>query len=116
MSPLQTIFDVANCRGMAVAGREDDAFVTFTAVADLAAVVARAVDCGDGVGWPVVGGVRGNRLSARRIAEIAERVRGAFVTLLFCFLPPLSLSLRVFQSIYRTSVHSCMHCSSILRL
>lgn len=48
--------------------------MTFTTVQDLAAVVAQAVEF-DGE-WPMVGGIRGNRLAVSKILEIGQRVRG----------------------------------------
>lgn len=59
---------------MVLAGHEDTAVLTLTAVADFAAVVARAVDC-EGR-WPVDGGICGNRLTFADILGIGERVRG----------------------------------------
>ena len=52
----------------------EDAIMTLTTVADLAAVVARAIDY-DGR-WPTTGGIRGNRLTFSQILEIGRRVRG----------------------------------------
>lgn len=50
--------------------------MTLTTAADLAAIVARAVDY-DGK-WPVNGGIRGNRVTYSQIIEIGERVRGEY--------------------------------------
>ncbi|KAM5350956.1 hypothetical protein ACJ41O_003679 [Fusarium nematophilum] len=73
LDPLQSVFDFQNGRAIVVDGHED-AIMTLTTVADLAAVVARAVDY-DGR-WPTTGGIRGNRLSFSEILEIGNRVRG----------------------------------------
>ncbi|KAI1074522.1 hypothetical protein F5B20DRAFT_563081 [Whalleya microplaca] len=73
VDPLQTVFDFENRRAIVVDGRED-AVMTFTTVADLAAVVAQAVDY-DGR-WPTTGGIRGNRLTFSQLLEIGRRVRG----------------------------------------
>lgn len=60
---------------MVVAGYEERAVMTLTTVADLAAIVARAVDCDDSQRWPLVGGIRGNRLTMKEIVDICRRVR-----------------------------------------
>ncbi|KAI9694550.1 MAG: hypothetical protein M1822_000166 [Bathelium mastoideum] len=73
VDPLQSVFDFKNRRAMVVEGRED-AIMTLTTVADLAAVVARAVEY-DGR-WPTTGGIGGNRLTFSQIFDIATRVRG----------------------------------------
>ncbi|KAH8590954.1 hypothetical protein B0O99DRAFT_654634 [Bisporella sp. PMI_857] len=74
VEPLQSVFDFQNRRAIIVDGHED-AILTVTTVADLAAVVARAVDY-DGR-WPAIGGIRGNRVTFSRILEIGSRVRGS---------------------------------------
>ena len=51
-----------------------DFIMTFTTAQDLAAVVAGAVDY-DGE-WPVIGGIRGNRVTVSQILKIGEKVRG----------------------------------------
>ena len=48
--------------------------MTLTTVADLASIVARAVDY-EGK-WPVTGGISGNRLTFSQIVEMGSRVRG----------------------------------------
>lgn len=73
LDPLQTVFDFEHRRAIVAEGHED-AIVTLTSVADLAAVVARAVDY-EGR-WPVAGGIRGNRISFSQLLEIGGRVRG----------------------------------------
>ncbi|KAI1409445.1 NAD(P)-binding protein [Hypoxylon sp. FL1857] len=75
VDPLQTIFDFQNKRAIVVDGHED-AIMTLTTVADLAAVVARAVDY-EGT-WPRIGGIRGNRVTFSQIIDIGRRVRGDF--------------------------------------
>ncbi|KAI9657634.1 MAG: hypothetical protein M1821_002810 [Bathelium mastoideum] len=77
VDPLQSVFDFKNRRAMVVEGRED-AIMTLTTVADLAAVVARAVEY-DGR-WPTTGGIGGNRLTFSQIFDIATRVRGSSFT------------------------------------
>ena len=72
--PLQTTFDFQNCRALVVEGYEDDTVMCMTLASDVAAVVARAVEY-EGE-WPVVGGIRGNRVTVRQMLEIGERVRG----------------------------------------
>ncbi|KAI0451675.1 NAD(P)-binding protein [Xylaria acuta] len=73
IDPLQTVFDFKNRRALVVDGHED-ATMTFTTAADVAAVVARAVDY-EGK-WPTTGGICGNRVSISQILEIGSRVRG----------------------------------------
>ncbi|KAH9906562.1 hypothetical protein F4778DRAFT_778952 [Xylariomycetidae sp. FL2044] len=74
LKPLETVFDFCHRRAMVVAGHEEDAVMTLTTVADLAAIVARAVAY-EGR-WPRTSGVVGNRLTFARILEIGEKVRG----------------------------------------
>ncbi|PGH27943.1 hypothetical protein AJ80_00197 [Polytolypa hystricis UAMH7299] len=78
VDPLQSVFDFENRRAIVVDGHED-AIMTLTTVADLATVVARAVDY-DGR-WPTTGGIRGNRLTFSQILEIGRRVRGHSFTI-----------------------------------
>jgi len=73
VTPLDTFIDFQNRRAIIVDGHED-AIMTLTAVQDVAAVVAQAVDY-EGE-WPKVGGIRGNRITVSRILEIGEVVRG----------------------------------------
>ncbi|KAJ0107300.1 hypothetical protein J7T55_015765 [Diaporthe amygdali] len=72
VDPLETVFDFQNRRAIVVDGHED-AIMTLTTAADLAAVVARAVDY-DGE-WPEIGGIRGNRMTFSQIIEIGEKIR-----------------------------------------
>lgn len=74
IDPLQSVFDFEHRRAIAVEGHED-AIMTLTTAADLATVVARAVEY-EGK-WPVRGGIRGNRVTFSEILEIGHRVRGA---------------------------------------
>ena len=66
------MFDYQNRRAIVVDGH--DYIMTFTAVQDLTAVVARAVEY-DGE-WPVIGGIQGNRVSVSQVLDIGEKVRG----------------------------------------
>jgi len=72
VAPLNTMFDFQNRRAITVEGH--DFVMTFTTVQDLAAVVAAAVEF-DGE-WPVIGGIRGNRVTVSQILKIGEKVRG----------------------------------------
>jgi hypothetical protein len=72
LEPLNTMINFQNRRAIVVDGY--DAIMTYTTVKDLAAVVARAVDLDDE--WPVVGGIRGNRVPISQILKIGEKVRG----------------------------------------
>lgn len=74
VDPLQTVFDFENRRAIVVDGHEG-AIMTLTTVADVAAIVSRAVDYEDR--WPLTGGIRGNRVTFSQILEIGRRVRGA---------------------------------------
>ncbi|KAI2462732.1 NAD(P)-binding protein [Annulohypoxylon bovei var. microspora] len=73
VDPLQTIFDFEHRRAIVVDGHED-AILTLTSVADLAAVVALAVDY-EGT-WPETSGIRGNRVTFSQILEVGQRIRG----------------------------------------
>ena len=73
VDPLQSVFDFENRRAIVVDGHED-AIMTLTTVADVAKIVARAVDY-EGT-WPRIGGIRGNRVTFSQILEIGEKVRG----------------------------------------
>ncbi|KAG8162427.1 hypothetical protein KVR01_008192 [Diaporthe batatas] len=73
VDPLDTVFDLQNCRAIAVDGHED-AVITFTAAADLASMVARAVDY-EGE-WPEIGGIRGNRVAFSQVIKLGEKIRG----------------------------------------
>jgi hypothetical protein len=66
------MFDFQNRRVIIVDGH--DFIMTFTTAQDLAAVVAGAVDF-DGE-WPVIGGIRGNRIAVSQLLKIGETVRG----------------------------------------
>lgn len=77
VAPLDTVFDFQNRRAIVVDGHEE-AVMTFTTAADLAALVARAVDYDDGE-WPEVSGIRGNRVTASQVIEIGEKIRGEMV-------------------------------------
>ncbi|EED19053.1 conserved hypothetical protein [Talaromyces stipitatus ATCC 10500] len=73
VNPLQTVFDFANRRAMVVDGYED-AIMTLTTVSDVAAVVARAVEYAGK--WPMIGGIRGNRVTFSQVLDIGRKVRG----------------------------------------
>ncbi|KAK6833485.1 NAD(P)-binding protein [Apiospora arundinis] len=73
IDPLQLGFNFGKNRAMVVEDHED-AVVTLTTAADLAAIVARAVEY-EGT-WPTTSGIRGNRLTFSQVIGIGERVRG----------------------------------------
>jgi hypothetical protein len=79
IDPLQSVFDYQNCRAITVEGHED-AVMSLTSAADVAAVVARAVEY-EGE-WPTIGGIRGNRATSSQIIEIGEKIRGTDQSLL----------------------------------
>ncbi|KAJ5294700.1 NAD(P)-binding protein [Penicillium antarcticum] len=70
---IEIPFDFANRRFIAIDGSDDDQ-ITFTAVKDLANVVAGAIDF-EGE-WPVVGGIRGTNISIGQLLALGEKVRG----------------------------------------
>ncbi|KAI9158034.1 Oxidoreductase BOA1 [Paramyrothecium foliicola] len=72
IDPLQLLFDFEERSAVVIDGHED-AVVTLTSAADLAAIVVRAVDY-EGT-WPKVGGIRGNRLTYSQIIELGNRIR-----------------------------------------
>ncbi|PGH00365.1 hypothetical protein GX51_05864 [Blastomyces parvus] len=78
LDPLQTVFDFENRRAIVVDGHED-AIMTLTTVADLAAIVAQAVNYKGK--WPSVGGIRGNRVTVSQLLEIGKRVQGRSFTI-----------------------------------
>lgn len=73
VDPLQTVFDFENQRAMVVDGHED-AILTLTTVADVAAVVALAVEY-EGA-WPKTGGISSNRVTFSQLLDIGRRIRG----------------------------------------
>jgi len=73
ITPLGLHIDFQNARALVVDGHIDDS-LTFTAVQDVAAVVARAVEF-EGE-WPVVGDISGNRVSTREILQLGKTIRG----------------------------------------
>ncbi|KXJ85765.1 hypothetical protein Micbo1qcDRAFT_221592 [Microdochium bolleyi] len=89
LDPLMTVFDFAGCRAMVVEGHEADvdAMLTLTSVTDLAKAVLAMIDLPDrddekeGVEWPRIGGICGNRLTVLQILELFERVRGQTVAI-----------------------------------
>jgi hypothetical protein len=66
------MIDFQNRRAIVVDGY--DAVMTFTTVKDLAAVVFLAVDLAGE--WPIIGGIRGNRVPVSEVLKIGEKVRG----------------------------------------
>lgn len=74
MEPLQSVFDFQHKRGIVVDGHEE-AIMTLTTAADVAKIVARAVDY-NGM-WPISGGIRGNRVTFSEVFRIGQKIRGA---------------------------------------
>ncbi|PMD25096.1 NAD(P)-binding protein [Hyaloscypha hepaticicola] len=72
LEPLNTMIDFQNRRAIVVDGY--DAIMTFTTVKDLTTVVVLAVDLAGE--WPVVEGIRGNRVLVSEVLKIGEKVRG----------------------------------------
>lgn len=81
VTPLDTFIDFQNRRAIVVDGHRD-AVMTLTAVQDVAAVVARAVEY-EGE-WPKIGGISGNRIAVSQIIEIGERLRGVYCPSMTC--------------------------------
>ena len=67
------MYDFENRRAIMREGGDDDTIV-LTTVQDLAGVVARAIDY-EGE-WPVVGGIRGSRISIKELVALGEEIRG----------------------------------------
>lgn len=73
IKPLEMPWDFQNRRAILREGSDDD-YLTLTTVADLGNVVARAVDYpGE---WPIVGGIRGSRISIKEFISVGEEIRG----------------------------------------
>ncbi|PYI05403.1 NAD(P)-binding protein [Aspergillus sclerotiicarbonarius CBS 121057] len=70
---MEPPFDFANRRAILLDGSDANRLV-FTAVQDLANVVARAIDF-EGE-WPVVGGIRGTSVTMAQLIALGEKVRG----------------------------------------
>lgn len=64
--------DFQKRRGITLVDKE--ATYTFTTMADVANVVARAIEY-EGE-WPVIGGIRGTTMSDTKLLEIGAKVRG----------------------------------------
>ncbi|KAK4246744.1 NAD(P)-binding protein [Corynascus novoguineensis] len=71
--PMQTPIDFGSRRMLMVEGSEDVP-ITLTTAADLANVVARAVEY-EGE-WPAVGGIKGDELTIREVIDLGKKVRG----------------------------------------
>lgn len=86
LDAMMTIHDLAGCRAMVVDGHEDDAEagLSVTSVLDMGKAMSAMVDLpfgGDGtegVRWPKIGGIFGNKLSVRQILDMQECVLGKF--------------------------------------
>ncbi|KAF4460225.1 2`-hydroxyisoflavone reductase [Fusarium albosuccineum] len=65
--------DLEKEHAIVVEGSLDD-YMTYTSVQDIAGVVTRAVDY-EGE-WPVIGGIRGNRITIGELIKISEKVKG----------------------------------------
>jgi nucleoside-diphosphate-sugar epimerase len=76
VTAIETPFDFQNKRAIMAQGSED-ACVTWTTVRDLANVVVKAVEY-EGA-WPVVGGIRGNRISMADLIKLGEKLRGSSI-------------------------------------
>ena len=75
LTPLETPFDFERRRAIVLEGGEDE-HVALTTVQDLAHVVARAVEF-EGE-WPVIGGMRGTRISIGDLIALGDEIRGTF--------------------------------------
>ncbi|KAJ3545895.1 hypothetical protein NM208_g2268 [Fusarium decemcellulare] len=65
--------DLEKEHAIVVEGSLDD-YMTYTSVQDIAGVVTRAIDYkGE---WPVIGGIRGNRITIGELIKISEKVKG----------------------------------------
>ncbi|OOF98858.1 hypothetical protein ASPCADRAFT_162634 [Aspergillus carbonarius ITEM 5010] len=70
---IETPFDFAKRRAILLDGSDNNRLV-FTAVQDVANVVARAIDF-EGE-WPVVGGIQGTNVSIAQLIALGEKLRG----------------------------------------
>lgn len=73
LSTAPWLIDFAGKKSLVV---EDhlDTYVTITTVQDIAKVVALAVEYkGE---WPVIGGIRGSRMTVAEVIQVGEKVRG----------------------------------------
>jgi hypothetical protein len=73
LSPQQ--FNFSELHVNAIEGHEDDQ-MAFTSIEDICNVVSRAVEY-EGE-WPVVGGIRGSRVTLSELLRIGEAVRGKY--------------------------------------
>lgn len=73
LSTIPVQFDFGKKHAIIVKGSLDG-YMTFTTVADIANVVAHAVDY-EGE-WPAIGGIRGSRVTIGEMLKIGERVLG----------------------------------------
>ncbi|KAH7024978.1 uncharacterized protein B0I36DRAFT_332349 [Microdochium trichocladiopsis] len=79
LDPLMTVFDFSGKRAMVVEGREDVP-ITFTSITDVGQAVLAMVDLPGEVPWPKTAGICGNKLSARAILDMGERIFGQPMT------------------------------------
>lgn len=75
VTPLDTFIDFQNRRAIIVEGHEH-AILTLTSVHDIATVIAEALDLDSE--WPILGGIRGNRVTVSQIIVTGEKLRGPF--------------------------------------
>lgn len=73
LSTIPVQFDFGKKHAIVVKGSLDG-YMTFTTVADIANVVAHAVDY-EGE-WPAIGGIRGSRVTIGEMLKIGERILG----------------------------------------
>jgi hypothetical protein len=73
LTALETQWDFEKRRAILRQDSDED-YLTLTTVADLANVVASAVDY-EGE-WPIVGGIRGSRMSTKEFISLGEEIRG----------------------------------------
>ena len=73
ITPIPVLFDFNNMHAI-VDRKYLDAKITYTAIEDIAGVVARAVEY-EGE-WPTVGGIVGSQVTVAQLLELGEKIRG----------------------------------------
>lgn len=76
------LFDLENARAVVV--EDGTSPVVFTASADVAKVVARAIDYPEP--WTVDGGIVGEKSSYKAVIETAEKITGQFIIKTWTFI------------------------------
>ena len=73
IATFNTYFDIDKMHALLDEDHKDEE-ICFTSIADIAGVVARAVEY-EGE-WPVVGGITGTRIKVSEMIPLIEKIRG----------------------------------------